>query len=152
MHAIINDAARAYRGVIPADRWHEPYMSEEDLASEIRDGVHFDGFEENGLLIGIMGKQDKGQVMLIRHAYVRTSDQNRGIGTRLLRHLQHSAPKPVLVGTWAAAHWAIRFYQGNGFRLIAGEPGDGLLRKFWNIPEPQIRASVVLANDKWNRS
>jgi GNAT superfamily N-acetyltransferase len=152
MHAIINDAAQAYRGVIPADRWHDPYMSEEDLAAEIRAGVRFNGWEEDGALIGIMGIQDKSEVLLIRHAYVRTSARNRGFGTRLLQHLQSAAGKPVLVGTWAAADWAIRFYESNGFRLIRGAEGDRLLHKFWSIPEPQIRASVVLANAAWNRS
>ena len=119
LHAIINDAAQAYKGVIPDDRWHEPYMSMQDLRRELRDGVQFWGDESEGELSGVMGIQDKGDVDLIRHAYVKTSRRNQGVGTRLLRHLEQTTSKPILVGTWADAAWAIRFYEKNGYRLLS---------------------------------
>ena len=136
---IINDAAKAYQGVIPADRWHEPYMSRQELTHEIETGVSFWGFEDKGMLIGVMGIQDKGDVTLIRHAYVRSSHRNRGIGTRLLRSLEPTTDKPILVGTWADATWAIAFYQKNGYRLLSAEEKKGLLKKYWAIPERQSR-------------
>ena len=120
--AIINDAARAYQGVIPTDRWHEPYMPLAELEGEIADGVEFWGYEEQGALLGVMGIQDKGDVCLIRHAYVRPQRQQAGIGTRLLRHLESMTEKPILIGTWAAAAWAVAFYQRNGYRLLSPRP------------------------------
>lgn len=143
---IINDAAQAYKGVIPEDRWHEPYMSLEELRKEIEDGVFFWGLEHNGQLIGVMGIQDKGEVTLIRHAYVWTRAQRLGIGTRLLRHLESLTEKPILIGTWAAASWAVSFYEKNGYILVSEEEKNRLLRKYWSISERQVETSVVLAN------
>ena len=145
---IINDAAKAYKGVIPADRWHEPYMSRQELGHEIETGVSFWGFEDKGMLIGVMGIQDKGDVTLIRHAYVRSSHRHRGIGTRLLRSLEPTTDKPILVGTWADAMWAIAFYQKNGYKLVSATDKIQLLKKYWSIPERQIETSAVLANRK----
>ena len=147
--AIVNDAAQAYRGVIPADRWHEPYMSRVELGNEIEDGVRFWGAEAGGHLLGVMGIQDKGEVFLIRHAYVRTAHRQAGIGTRLLRHLETLTTRPLLVGTWAAATWAVRFYEKNGYRLLREEEKTRLLRTYWNIPERQVQTSVVLADRRW---
>jgi GNAT superfamily N-acetyltransferase len=144
LRAIVNDAARAYRGVIPADRWHEPYMPRAELDAEIADGVVFWGAEEDGQLLGVMGIQDRGEVALVRHAYVAPGAQRKGVGRSLLRHVQGLARKPVLVGTWAAAEWAIAFYRRNGFAPVADERKDALLRRYWSIPERQIEASVVL--------
>ena len=149
IHTIINEAAQAYRGVIPEDRWHEPYMSIEELRHEIDDGVEFWGYEEAGELVGVMGLQDKGDLHLIRHAYVRTSGQNRGIGTKLLRHLERMTDKPILVGTWADATWAIKFYERNGYRVLSRLETERLLKKYWRIPERQVVTSVVLANSRW---
>lgn len=145
MYEIINDAAQAYKGVIPGDRWHEPYMAMEELKAEIRDGVEFWGLEEDGRLVGVMGIQDKGEVALVRHAYVRTSSRGCGIGTRLLKHLEGLVTKPILIGTWRAATWAIRFYERNGYVAQSREETDRLLRRYWRIPERQIVTSVVLA-------
>jgi len=145
IHEIINDAAEAYRGVIPSDRWHEPYMSREALAAEIRDGVRFWGWEEQGQLVGVMGIQDVKDVTLIRHAYARTVRRGDGIGGKLLGHLRSLTQRPLLIGTWAAASWAIRFYEKHGFRLVDEAQKAALLRKYWNIPERQIETSVVLA-------
>jgi GNAT superfamily N-acetyltransferase len=144
---IVNEAATAYAGVIPAECWHEPYMPMEELEGEIADGVRFFGREEQGRLLGVMGIQDRGEVSLLRHAYVLTAAQRRGIGTELLRHLEALAPGPVLVGTWAAADWAVAFYRRSGYALLEGQEKDRLLRRFWKIPERQVGASVVLA--KW---
>ncbi|MFO7916637.1 MAG: GNAT family N-acetyltransferase [Anaerolineae bacterium] len=149
IRAIINDAAEAYRGVIPPDRWHEPYMSEETLHREIDEGVVFWGLEEEGELVGVMGFQDKGEVVLIRHAYVRSDKRNEGIGSKLLSHLQDLTDKPILVGTWADATWAIRFYEKNGYRLVPQEMKDRLLKKYWSIPDRQVETSVVLADAAW---
>ncbi|MGC1456224.1 MAG: GNAT family N-acetyltransferase [Nitrospirota bacterium] len=143
---IINDAARAYKGVIPDDRWHEPYMSLDDLRHELDSGVVFWGYEEHGELLGVMGIQDVQDVTLIRHAYVRTKRRNRGIGRRLISHLKSLATRPTLVGTWQAASWAIRFYAQHGFTLVSYENKKRLLRKYWNIPERQTETSVVLAD------
>jgi GNAT superfamily N-acetyltransferase len=145
MFSIINDAASAYRGIIPADRWHDPYMPMEELTAQIGDGIVFSGYDEGGKLAGVMGIQDKGDVVLIRHAYVRTSERRKGIGEKLLRHLEAATRKPVLIGTWAAAAWAIRFYEKNGYRVVSRAETDRLLRKYWSIPERQIETSVVLA-------
>ncbi|MDA0261504.1 MAG: GNAT family N-acetyltransferase [Proteobacteria bacterium] len=147
--AIINDAAEAYRGVIPADRWHQPYMSRDELRGEIAAGVDFLGFEEDGELIGIMGTQPVKDVTLIRHAYVRTSRRRGGIGAALLAGCLARTPRPVLIGTWAAASWAISFYQKHGFRVIDGDEKNGLLKTYWSIPERQIETSVVLADQRW---
>jgi N-acetylglutamate synthase-like GNAT family acetyltransferase len=146
---IINDGAQAYKGVIPADRWKEPYMSKEYLRHEMDAGVVFWGYEENGELLGVMGVQDVQDVTLIRHAYVRTSHRNHGIGGKLIAHLKTLTTRPTLVGTWAAATWAIRFYEKHGFRLVTWEEKERLLRKYWKIPERQTETSVVLADRKW---
>jgi GNAT superfamily N-acetyltransferase len=144
--AIVNDAAEAYRGVIPADRWHEPYMPLEEVDGEIAGGVVFWGYRVDGALLGVMGIQDVGDYDLIRHAYVRTDRQGRGVGGALMRHLAESARRPRLVGTWAAAEWAIRFYERHGFELVSPERKAELLRTYWSIPERQVETSVVLAN------
>jgi len=146
---IINDGARAYKGVIPDDRWTEPYMSKDQLQHEIDDGVAFWGYEESGTLEGVMGVQPVHDVTLIRHAYVRTNSQKRGIGALLLSHLGKLANGPVLIGTWADALWAIRFYEKHGFRIVSPEQKDRLLRRYWAIPERQIETSVVLADQTW---
>ena len=143
---IINDAALAYKGIIPDDRWHEPYMSAEEIRHAIIDGVVFWGLEVEGGLAGVMGIQDKGDVALIRHAYVLTRARRQGLGEKLLRHLAGQTDKPILVGTWKDASWAIAFYRKNGFHLVSDEDKDRLLRKYWSIPERQIETSVVLAN------
>jgi GNAT superfamily N-acetyltransferase len=144
--AIVNDAAEAYRGVIPADCWHEPYMTGSALAAEIAAGVNFWGWNEDGALAGIMGLQSVRDVTLIRHAYVRPSHQGKGIGGALLTSLAKQAAGPLLVGTWAAAEWAIRFYQRHGFRLVSAEEKDRLLSTYWNIPLRQKETSVVLVH------
>ena len=149
IHAIINDAAQAYQGVIPPDCWKEPYMPEEELRHEIEDGVLFWGYEEGGQLVGVMGIQHVQDVILIRHAYVRTARRNQGIGAELLSHLHRQAARPVLIGTWADAVWAIRFYERRGFRLVPRVEKDRLLRKYWSVPEHQMSASVVLADARW---
>ncbi len=149
IYEIINDAAQAYKGIIPEDRWHEPYMSREALKGEIEDGVQFWGVEENGNLIGVMGIQDKGEVDLIRHAYVRTDQRRRGLGRKLLKFLESRTEKPILIGTWSDAVWAVEFYRKNGYRLLGNEEKTILLHRFWNIPDRQVETSVVLANDKW---
>lgn len=149
MSEIVNDAARAYRNVIPADRWHEPYMPLDELESEISNGVDFWVAEEDGGLLGVMGIQDKGEVALVRHAYVTTTRQKKGIGTSLLRHVENLTDKPVLIGTWADASWAIAFYVRNGFAVVPGEHKEALLRRYWSIPARQIETSVVLADGRW---
>jgi GNAT superfamily N-acetyltransferase len=149
IYEIINDAAQAYRGVIPEDRWHDPYMSLNELQVELDAGVSFWGYEQEGELLGVMGIQFKGDVYLIRHAYIRTAFRNRGFGSMLLRHLYEPLEKPVLIGTWSDAVWAVRFYQKNGFYLVAKEEKDRLLQKYWSVPERQIETSVVLADEKW---
>lgn len=143
--AIINDAARAYRGVIPDDRWHEPYMPAAELRGEIAQGVVFWIAEQDGAICGVMGIQDKGEVALVRHAYVVPTTQRSGVGTQLLHHVESLVDKPILIGTWAAASWAIDFYRRNGYALIPGSDKDRLLKTYWSIPERQIETSVVLA-------
>ncbi|MHB8842329.1 MAG: GNAT family N-acetyltransferase [Candidatus Aquicultor sp.] len=145
---IVNDAAQAYRGIIPADRWTEPYMPKEELRHEIDDGVAFWGYEEEGELLGVMGIQPVKDVTLIRHAYVRTSRRNQGIGSKLLDFLMTQAKPPVLIGTWADATWAVRFYEKNGFNLVSTEEKNRLLRTYWSIPERQVETSVVLAGQE----
>jgi GNAT superfamily N-acetyltransferase len=146
IEAVINEAAQAYRGVIPADCWHEPYMTGSALKTEIEAGVNFCGWDESGTLIGVMGIQPVRDVTLIRHAYVRTAHQGRGIGSVLLDFL--AATGPLLVGTWAAAEWAIRFYERHGFRLVAPAEKDKLLMTYWSIPSRQIETSVVLSSTR----
>jgi N-acetylglutamate synthase-like GNAT family acetyltransferase len=146
---IINDAASAYRNVIPADRWHEPYMPREDLRRQIDEGVTFWGYEDGSALAGVMGIQQVQDVTLIRHAYVRTSKRNCGIGGKLLAHLRTLTQRPVLIGTWAAATWAVAFYEKHGFHKVPPEEKDRLLRKYWNIPGRQIETSVVLVDEAW---
>jgi GNAT superfamily N-acetyltransferase len=143
---IVNSAAQAYRGVIPADRWHEPYMPLEELQGEIAAGVEFWGSEIEGNLVGVMGIQPVRDVDLIRHAYVLPSHQRQGIGAELIAHLRRQSTRRMLVGTWAAATWAIDFYRRHGFEHVAPERKSELLRHYWNIPERQIETSVVLAN------
>ena len=150
--AIINDAARAYRGVIPADRWHEPYMAAGELEREISAGVVFWIAEQNGTVSGVMGVQDKTDVTLVRHAYVVPTTQRSGVGTRLLRHVEGVVDKPILIGTWASASWAIDFYRRNGFSILGDDDKDRLLRTYWSIPERQIETSVVLASKSWMES
>ena len=146
MAEIINEAAQKYRGVIPDDCWHEPYMPAAALAGEIAAGVVFWGIEAGGRLAGIMGVQDRGEVELIRHAYVLPGAQGRGIGGRLLRHLCDRGERPVLVGTWAAADWAIGFYRRHGFSLLDGAAAAALLARYWTVSDRQAEVSVVLAN------
>jgi N-acetylglutamate synthase-like GNAT family acetyltransferase len=147
--AIVNDAAHAYRGVIPVDRWHEPYMPADELAREIAEGVVFWVAEQDGRLSGVMGIQDKGDVALVRHAYVAPTTQRTGVGTSLLRHVESLVDTPILIGTWAAASWAIEFYRRNGFAIVPSGDKDRLLRTYWSIPARQIETSVVLANGRW---
>jgi N-acetylglutamate synthase-like GNAT family acetyltransferase len=150
IYEIINDAAQAYKGVIPTDCWKEPYMSKDELRHEIDEGVTFWGYyEEDGELVGVTGIQHVQDVTLIRHAYVRTANRNRGIGGQLLSHLRKQTTRPVLIGTWADAVWAIRFYEKHGFRLVSPQEKDRLLRKYWSVSERQIQTSVVLADQKW---
>ncbi|WP_339286129.1 GNAT family N-acetyltransferase [Paenibacillus sp. FSL R5-0486] len=148
MYQIINDAAKAYKGVIPDDRYHEPYMTLEELKCEMNDGVVFWGFEEKNLLLGVMGIQDKGDVCLIRHAYVRTNQRNSGIGTKLLSHMVALTNKPILIGTWDSAEWAKKFYLKNGFKMVSPDEKKKLLNTYWNVPERQIETSVVLCDSK----
>ncbi len=143
---IINDGASAYRGIIPADCLHDPYMTPEEITHEIANGVHFWGCDDDGSLVGVMGSQDDADVTLIRHAYVRTDYQKQGVGAQLLAHLRAMTKRPVLIGTWAAAHWAIHFYQRHGFHLVSQEEKERLLRKYWDIPTRQIETSVVLTD------
>jgi len=146
---IINDAAIAYKGAIPPDRWHEPYMTREALQAQIEEGVRFSCYVDNNEIIGVMGIQDKSDVVLIRHAYVRTNRRKKGVGSMLLQNLIKDAKKPVLIGTWKAADWAIRFYEKHGFRLVEEEEKDRLLKKYWAIPDRQVETSVVLVDGKY---
>ena len=145
IYEIINDAAQAYRGIIPPDRWHEPYMAREELRVEISAGVAFLGHERDGDLTGVMGTQEVQDVTLIRHAYVRTAQRSRGIGGDLLARIMYDATRPVLIGTWADAVWAIRFYKRHGFKVVSPGDKEWLLRKYWSLPDRQIVMSVVLA-------
>lgn len=147
IYKIINEAAMAYKGIIPGDRWKEPYMPEKELLHEISRGVQFWGYQDDHELIAVMGIQDKGPVTLIRHAYTLSSYQGQGLGTALLKHLHTLTSTPVLIGTWARASWAIDFYERNGFRLVTEEEKNRLLNTFWDIPERQIETSVVLADE-----
>lgn len=146
---IINDGAQAYKGVIPADQWSEPYMSREEMQHEVSDGVVFWGFEDSGELVGVMGIQKVQDVTLIRHAYVRTGWQKHGIGAHLLSHLRGLTTDPILIGTWADAVWAVRFYEKHGFRMVGFADKDRLLKKYWKISERQRETSVVMADSRW---
>ena len=146
---IINDSSTAYKGIIPEDRWKEPYMSEEELKVQINEGVEFWKYEENNEILGVMGIQQKQDVTLIRHAYIRTMARQKGIGGKLLKHLIQTTQYPVLIGTWADASWAIRFYRKYGFRELNENEKNKLLKRYWTIPERQVETSVVLADEKW---
>jgi N-acetylglutamate synthase-like GNAT family acetyltransferase len=146
---VINDAAQAYKGVIQSDRFKDPYMAPKELRREIEHGVRFWGFEQDGQLLGVMGLQDIEDVTLIRHAYVRTTHRRRGIGGRLLKDLRSKRIRPLLVGTWAAAEWAVQFYRQHGFEMVPRDQVSPLLRRYWSVPERQIETSVVLAEKAW---
>ena len=149
--AVINDAASAYQGVIPSDRWHEPYMPLEELKEEIRRGVEFWGCEEDRQLVGVIGMQRVKDVTLIRHAYVKTKMRSRGIGGELLNHLLGQIQGRILVGTWKAASWAVRFYEKHGFQLVGEEEKNRLLDTYWQIPKRQMETSVVLVYKRFPR-
>jgi N-acetylglutamate synthase-like GNAT family acetyltransferase len=149
IYDIINEAAVAYRGIIPADMWHEPYMTKEELKLQIDQGVQFWNYAEQQEIFGVMGLQWKGDVTLIRHAYVRTAKRNKGIGSKLLENLRAKSATPVLIGTWADASWALTFYEKHGFRLLSEEEKNHVLRKYWTIPARQVDTSVVLASADW---
>ena len=146
---VINDAAQAYQEVIPSDRFKDPYMPREELRREVEHGVRFWGYEQDGQLLGVMGLQDVEDLTLIRHAYVRTTHRRRGIGGQLLIDLRSRATRPLLVGTWAAAEWAIEFYRQHGFEMVPPDQVPLLLRRYWSVPERQIETSVVLAEKAW---
>jgi GNAT superfamily N-acetyltransferase len=149
IYEIINDAALAYKGVIPGDRWHEPYMPMAELQSEVARGVRFYGCKLNDRLMGVMGIQDVKDVTLIRHAYVRTEYQRHGIGRALLENLVRLTNRPILIGTWKASGWAIDFYERNGFSLVNEAEKTQLLHIYWTIPDRQIEESVVLVDARW---
>lgn len=147
---IINDSAQAYKGIIPADCWHEPNLPMSELQHELQTGVKFWGYQhDGGELVGVMGIQQVRDVTLIRHAYVRTANRQQGIGTQLLAHLRTLTSRPILIGTWADATWAVGFYQKHGFRLLTPQEKNRLLKLYWTIPPRQIETSVVLADEKW---
>jgi len=146
---IINDSARAYKGVIPETAWHEPYMPMDHLQSEIAKGVGFYCCDLDGRTMGVMGIQDVKDVTLVRHAYVRTESRSQGIGRALLESVTRLTPRPVLIGAWRAASWAIQFYQKNGFTLLDEAEKNRLLRHYWTIPDFQVEQSVVLADRRW---
>lgn len=149
---VINDAAIAYKGVIPPDRWHEPYMAREELKAQMQEGVSFSCYVEDDEIVGVMGIQEKGDVALIRHAYVRTKRRKSGIGTLLLQELTKGSTNPILIGTWKAATWAIGFYEKQGFHVVGEEESNQLLKEYWSIPDRQAHTSVVLVDGKyWNR-
>jgi N-acetylglutamate synthase-like GNAT family acetyltransferase len=152
IYNVINDAAVAYRGVIPEDRWHDPYMSRTELRQQIDEGVKFSCYCENDMVLGVMGIQDIKDVYLIRHAYVLTTSRNKGIGTRLLRELTRNLDRPILIGTWKAATWAIGFYLKNGFSGVTEHEAAVLLKKYWNIPQRQLETSVVLCDSKYKEA
>jgi GNAT superfamily N-acetyltransferase len=147
--AVINDGAAAYRGHIPADRWHEPYMPAHELERELAAGVVFWGCEEDGQLSAVMGLQEVRDVTLIRHAYTRATRQHQGLGTRLLAHLMGLTRRPVLIGTWKAATWAIAFYERHGFQCVSEAETRELLARYWTVPERQVEESVVLVDARW---
>lgn len=149
IHKIINDASIAYKGIIPADRWKEPFMPKEELKTQISEGVEFWNYKENNKILGVMGIQYKKDVTLIRHAYVRTSARQKGIGGKLLTHLINMAETPILIGTWKDASWAISFYKKYDFRVLSDEEKNCLLNIYWSIPERQVETSIVLASENW---
>jgi GNAT superfamily N-acetyltransferase len=149
IHEIINLSATAYKGVIPADRWHEPYMPLAELESEMAKGVRFFGGELGGRLVGVMGVQDVKDVTLIRHAYVRPDCRGQGIGGALLARLVGLTSRPLLIGTWKAATWAIGFYEKHGFVLVSDREKTRLLNTYWTVPPRQIDESVVLVDSVW---
>ena len=148
---IVNQAAEAYRAFVPAEEWKDPYMPEEELRQDLAAGVRFVGWEQEGGLVGIMGSQPVCDVALIRHAYVRPEWQRHSIGSALLGELRRRTQQPMLVGTWAASSWAIRFYEKHGFHGVPDARREALLRRYWTVPEAQIAASVVLADVEWWR-
>ncbi|WP_281991692.1 GNAT family N-acetyltransferase [Aquimarina aggregata] len=152
IYEIINDASIAYKGIIPKDRWKEPYMSKNELEIQINEGVQFWNYEKNNEILGVMGIQFKNDVTLIRHAYVRTDSRQKGIGGKLLNHLVDMARTPVLIGTWKDASWAIRFYKKHGFKLLSDEEKNKLLKIYWTIPERQVETSIVLASQNWKNN
>jgi GNAT superfamily N-acetyltransferase len=149
---VVNESALAYKGVIPADRWHEPYMPMTELKTEIARGVRFYAYRRDGVVLGVMGVQDVKDVTLIRHAYVRTECRGQGIGRELLRFMYEQTGRPVLIGAWKAATWAVQFYEKNGFQVVADEEKNRLLRIYWSIPDRQVEESVVLADERWRQS
>ena len=149
IYEIINDASIAYKGIIPVDRWQEPYMSKEELKKQISEGVQFWNYHEDSKILGVMGIQFKSNVTLIRHAYVSKVAWGKGIGGKLLKHLIDVAETPILIGTWADASWAIDFYKKHGFRLLSEKEKNRLLKIYWSIPERQIETSIVLASKDW---
>ncbi len=149
IHEIINDAASAYRDVIPLDCWHDPYMPEDLLRRDIAQGVEFWGSYDGEHLLGVMGIQHVDDVTLIRHAYTRTAYRRLGAGAALLGHLCATTENPVLIGTWRAARWALRFYEQHGFRLVPPSEKDHLLHQYWTVPERQMAESVVLGDRRW---
>jgi len=152
IYEIINDSSTAYKGFIPPDRWKEPYMTKEELKIQIEEGVQFWIYQENNEILGVMGIQFKNDVTLIRHAYVRTTARQKGIGGKLLNFLTSMAKTPVLIGTWADACWAISFYKKHNFRLLSNEEKNKLLKIYWKIPERQVETSVVLASQDWKNN
>ncbi len=146
---VINAAAEAYREVIPADCWHEPYMSRAELTDEISAGVEFSVLDVDGVVAAVMGMQDKVEVMLVRHAYTAPTHQGKGLGSQLLAHVRAQTAMPVLIGTWAAAAWAVRFYETHGFRVVGASEKNRLLKQYWTVPERQIETSVVLVDERW---
>lgn len=149
IYNVINDAAIAYKGIIPVDRWQEPYMTKDELQKQIEDGVKFSCYVEKDKIIGVMGIQDKTAVNLIRHAYVLTSERKKGIGSILINKLLQGCDKPILIGTWKAANWAISFYERHSFFVVSEEEKNSLLKKYWNIPDRQVETSIVLADQKY---
>ena len=149
IYSIINDAAEAYRNVIPDDCWHTPYMGDDELRREFQAGVVFSVEERGDKVLGVMGLQEVADVTLIRHAYVRTEHQGKGIGGTLLSALKKGTTRPLLIGTWAAAAWAISFYESYGFRSVDVETKEKLLSTYWSVSIRQAATSVVLADAKW---
>ena len=146
---VINNSATVYKGKIPPDRWKEPYMDAKELREEIQSGVQFYGYVENNNLIAVMGIQPVNDVTLIRHAYTLTSHQRKGMGEKLLKHLLILAQtERILVGTWEAAPWAVKFYEKHGFKLLSREETNNMLKMYWNIPERQVATSVVLEHKR----
>jgi GNAT superfamily N-acetyltransferase len=149
LFAVINDGAEAYRGKIPADCWNEPYMPAAELEAELAAGVVFWAYVQDQEIVAVMGLQDVADVTLVRHAYTRTAHQHRGLGSALLDHLRAQTPRPILIGTWKAATWAVRFYERHGFRLVSDAEKRVLLQRYWTVGERQIQESVVLVDDRW---